>query len=57
MTQDSNLLGKFLLAEALHGVGGHAFDAHRNSFANEWDRPVNVSGEMWKNKPPFCDAH
>ena len=57
MTQDSNLLGKFLSAEALHRVGGHAFDAHRNRFANELGRPVNVTGEMWKNKPPFRDAH
>ena len=57
LTQDSNLLGKFLLPEALHGVGGHVFDAHKNSFANEWDRPVNETGKMWKNEPPFCDAH
>ena len=57
MTQDSKLLGKFLSSEALHGVGGHAFDAHGNSFANERDRPVNVTGETWKNKLTFRDAH
>ena len=57
MTQDSNLLGKFLSREALPGLGGHAFDAHRNCFANEWDRTVNVTGEMWRNKLPFRDAH
>ena len=50
MTQDSNLLGKFLSTEALHGLSGHALDAHRKSFANEWDRTVKVTGEMWKNK-------
>ena len=57
MSQDSKLLGKFLSLEALHGVGGHDFDAHGNSFANEWDRVVNETGETWKNKLAFRDAH
>ena len=56
MTKDSNLLQKFF-STALHGLGGHALDAHRKSFANEWDRTVKVTGEMWKNKHPFFDAH
>ena len=51
------MLGKFLSAEALHGVGGCAFDAHRNRLANELGWPVNVTGEMWKNKPLFRDAN
>ena len=57
MSQDSNLLGKFISSTALHGVSGHAFDAHGNSFANEWDRLINATGETWKNKHPFCGAH
>ena len=56
MTQDSNLLGKFLSPEALHGVGGHASDAHGNRFVNELGRPDYVIGDMWKKKPPFPDA-
>ena len=44
---------KFFAAEALHGVGGLAFDAHGNRFANELGRRDYVTGEMWKNKPPF----
>ena len=47
---------KFLAAEPLHGVGGLIFDAHRNRFANELRRRNYVTGEMWKNKPPFCLA-
>ena len=50
MSQDSNLLGKFISSAALHGVSGHAFDAHRNRFANEWDRPVNVTGECYTGR-------
>ena len=37
---------KFLAAEALHGVQG-------NRLANELGRRDCVTGEMWKNKPPF----
>ena len=44
---------KFLAAEALHGVSGLVFDAHDNRFANELGRRDYVTGEMWKNKPPF----
>merc|ERR1740127_218426 len=44
---------KFLAAEALRGVGGLVFDAHGNRFANELGRRDYVTGEMWKNKPPF----
>ena len=47
---------KFLATETFHGVGGHAFDAHGNRFADELGRPDYVTGEMWKNKPPFCLA-
>merc|ERR1719217_377088 len=44
---------KFLAAEALRGVGGLVFDANGNQFANELGRRDYVTGEMWKNKPPF----
>merc|ERR1719359_2540155 len=44
---------KFLAAEALRGVGGIIFDANGNRFANEVGRRDYVTGEMWKNKPPF----
>jgi len=44
---------KFLAAEALRGVGGLVFDAEGNRFANELGRRDYVTGEMWKNKPPF----
>jgi len=44
---------KFLAAEALRGVGGLVFDANGRRFANELGRRDYVTGEMWKNKPPF----
>merc|ERR1719231_565436 len=44
---------KFLAAEALRGVGGIIFDANGKRFANEVGRRDYVTGEMWKNKPPF----
>merc|ERR1711992_88642 len=44
---------KFLAAEALRGVGGLVLDAAGNRFANELGRRDYVTGEMWKNKPPF----
>jgi succinate dehydrogenase/fumarate reductase flavoprotein subunit len=44
---------KFLAAEALRGVGGLIFDANGKRFANEVGRRDYVTGEMWKNKPPF----
>merc|ERR1711939_849176 len=44
---------KFLAAEALRGVGGLVFDANGKRFANELGRRDFVTGEMWKNKPPF----
>jgi succinate dehydrogenase/fumarate reductase flavoprotein subunit len=44
---------KFLAAEALRGVGGLVIDAEGNRFANELGRRDYVTGEMWKNKPPF----
>merc|ERR1712037_1012338 len=44
---------KFLAAEALRGVGGLVFDSLGNRFANELGRRDYVTGEMWKNKPPF----
>merc|ERR1712187_643991 len=43
----------FLAAEALRGVGGIVLDAFGNRFANELGRRDYVTGEMWKNKPPF----
>merc|ERR1711988_1374545 len=44
---------KFLAAEALRGVGGLVLDAEGNRFANELGGRDYVTGEMWKNKPPF----
>merc|ERR550514_1790143 len=44
---------KFLAAEALRGCGGLVFDANGKRFANELGRRDYVTGEMWKNKPPF----
>merc|ERR1719191_385950 len=44
---------KFLAAEALRGVGGLVFDVNGKRFANELGRRDYVTGEMWKNKPPF----
>merc|ERR1739845_268297 len=44
---------KFLASEALRGVGGLVFDANGKRFANELGRRDYVTGEMWKNKPPF----
>merc|ERR1719159_2369507 len=44
---------KFLAAEALRGVGGLIFDGNGNRIANELGRRDYVTGEMWKNKPPF----
>jgi len=44
---------KFLAAEALRGVGGIVLDADGKRFANELGRRDYVTGEMWKNKPPF----
>jgi len=44
---------KFLAAEALRGVGGLVLDANGMRFANELGRRDYVTGEMWKNKPPF----
>merc|ERR1712151_1070872 len=44
---------KFLAAQALRGVGGLVFDANGKRFANKLGRRDYVTGEMWKNKPPF----
>merc|ERR1712050_821484 len=44
---------KFLAAEALRGVGGLVFSSEGKRFANELGRRDYVTGEMWKNKPPF----
>merc|ERR1719491_1533284 len=44
---------KFLAAEALRGVGGLVFVRDGKRFANELGRRDYVTGEMWKNKPPF----
>merc|ERR1712217_985259 len=50
---DADAKVKFLAAEALRGVGGLIFDANGKRFANEVGRRDYVTGEMWKNKPPF----
>merc|ERR1719372_17953 len=44
---------KFLAAEALRGVGGIVLNQEGKRFANELGRRDYVTGEMWKNKPPF----
>merc|ERR1712187_834255 len=44
---------KFLAAEALRGVGGIVLDRNGKRFANELGRRDYVTGEMWKNAPPF----
>jgi len=51
--EDPDAKIKFLAAEALRGVGGLVLDAHGKRFANELGRRDYVTGEMWKNKPPF----
>merc|ERR1712048_1531509 len=50
---DADAKIKFLAAEALRGVGGIILDADGKRFANELGRRDYVTGEMWKNKPPF----
>merc|ERR1712014_561052 len=50
---DADAKVKFLAAEALRGVGGLILDKTGNRFANELGRRDYVTGEMWKNKPPF----
>merc|ERR1711957_723443 len=50
---DADAKIKFLAAEALRGVGGLVFNAEGDRFANELGRRDYVTGEMWKNKPPF----
>merc|ERR1712203_867568 len=51
--EDPDAKVKFLAAEALRGVGGLVFDKDGKRFANELGRRDYVTGEMWKNKPPF----
>lgn len=48
---DSKL--KYLAAEALRGVGGLLLDKEGQRFCDELGRRDYVTGEMWKNKPPF----
>merc|ERR1712054_756091 len=50
---DADAKIKFLAAEALRGVGGIVLDCNGKRFANELGRRDYVTGEMWKNKPPF----
>merc|ERR1712232_1041343 len=50
---DADAKVKFLAAEALRGVGGLVIDKNGKRFANELGRRDYVTGEMWKNKPPF----
>ena len=44
---------KFFATEAFRRVSGLVFDAHDSCFANELGRRDYMTGEMWKNKPPF----
>merc|ERR1712151_317187 len=50
---DADAKIKFLAAEALRGVGGIILNKDGKRFANELGRRDYVTGEMWKNKPPF----
>merc|ERR1712113_714373 len=50
---DADAKVKFLAAEALRGVGGIVLDRNGKRFANELGRRDYVTGEMWKNEPPF----
>merc|ERR1719446_563262 len=50
---DADAKIKFLAAEALRGVGGIILNKEGQRFANELGRRDYVTGEMWKNKPPF----
>jgi len=50
---DADAKIKFLAAEALRGVGGLVMNKDGKRFANELGRRDYVTGEMWKNKPPF----
>merc|ERR1719203_1029350 len=50
---DADAKIKFLAAEALRGVGGLILDRNGKRFANELGRRDYVTGEMWKNTPPF----
>merc|ERR1712070_698266 len=50
---DADAKIKFLAAEALRGVGGLVLNKDGYRFANELGRRDYVTGEMWKNKPPF----
>eukprot|EP00929_Paragymnodinium_shiwhaense_P110778 TRINITY_DN77_c0_g2_i7.p1 TRINITY_DN77_c0_g2~~TRINITY_DN77_c0_g2_i7.p1 ORF type:complete len:526 (+),score=166.55 TRINITY_DN77_c0_g2_i7:110-1579(+) len=51
--KDPDAKVKFLAAEALRGVGGVLLDMQGKRFCNELGRRDYVTGEMWKNKPPF----
>ena len=44
---------KFLAAEALRRAGSLVFVTHGNRFVKKSGRRDYVTGEMWKNKPPF----
>merc|ERR1712166_1276399 len=50
---DADAKIKFLAAEALRGVGGIVLNKDGERFANELGRRDYVTGEMWKNNPPF----
>ena len=55
-TDDLDAKLKFFVKEVLHGVGGFVFDAHGDRVANELGGQNCVTGEMWKNEPPFSLA-
>ena len=52
-SSDPDAKVKFLAAGALRGFGGLALDALGNIIANGLGRRDYVTGEVWKNKPPF----
>ena len=56
VTLDIDANGMLNVFATLRGVGGLVFVAHGNHCANELGRRNYVTGEMWKNKSPFCLA-
>ena len=44
---------RILVVQKMFQVGGLVYNAHGNRFAKELSRRDYVTGEMWRNKPPF----
>ena len=53
LNNDPDAKIKLIAEEELHGVGGFVSGAHGNRVANELGGRNCVTGEMWKNEPPF----